>query len=436
MSGYSATELRLLGSVLASASAEKLARIVATLDAQPHRAEADRLLDRARPRLRSIGVPRPLRLTRVLFLPLDGLIVPARAWRPGAPTLPRNALAPLSAAVEAALGPLAARLEAQCKGHVLADSGVVSAVGAALWPAASRALPTVPPPGWAAAGLPDAAYPSLAERCAAAWRHGVALWPAVMAAAAGPPDAMARDALRGPIAEGGTALEVGLRSVLAQAARPAAVAGIALSLVPDGGEAAPAQGGHAAPGATPVLHAIHRALDDRIAESEIPLGLTAGGGDSTDAAAAARATCELIEDLESSPLANQPQRRERLRALRRAADIACRQRFSELLESEFLSWAAHGPAAAGAAAEASSPAEIEETARSLSGLAASGRRLGGAESYDSSLRAAAALLGRRVLGSGAGGVGGAATPPMRRVEALRLAEILVGPDAALEAVKA
>ncbi|WP_135470619.1 hypothetical protein [Crenalkalicoccus roseus] len=382
------TDLRLLGSVLAAAPAEKLARVIAMVDGLRDRSAADRLLDGARPRLRGLAVPRPLRLARVLFLPLDGLIVDANAWKPDSPTLPRTALAPLAAAVRTALGAEAEALDALCAGRTLAELSAVEAIGARLWPAAAQAPTVRPPPGWKESGLPERFHALLAERCRAAWRHGVRLWPAVRAGAEGPPESLLHAALRGPAQEGGLALDTALHALLARAARPGRVVEVATALAPSGAAA-------------------QHALDAHLAATD-PAARLASASSTALAACEAWRLCEMIEDLEASASAAPPQRRERLRALRRAADAACRHRFAALLQSELLG---HG---------AEDVAAREEAARGLASLAASGRRLGGAESYDAALRNAAVRLTREGASS--------------RADALRLAEILVGPEAALRLV--
>src|SRR3954466_268648 len=100
-------ELRQLGQAAAAAdhaAPAPLVGLVAMLDRLPDRGEADRVLDPVRPRLRALGLPRPLGLPRLLFLPLDGAILPAAGWARGAAAVPRNALVALARAVQAALG--------------------------------------------------------------------------------------------------------------------------------------------------------------------------------------------------------------------------------------------------------------------------------------------------------------------------------------------
>ena len=66
---------------LNAARDEQLARVVAVVDALPARGAADTLIAPLRPRLATLRPTRPLNLTRLLFTPLDPLIVPSAEWR-------------------------------------------------------------------------------------------------------------------------------------------------------------------------------------------------------------------------------------------------------------------------------------------------------------------------------------------------------------------
>ncbi len=142
-------------SALASAPDAKLGRIVGMLDSLGDRGAADALLAAARPRLRDLRPARPLRFTRLLALPFEPVLVSTEAWDGGAATMPRAALAPIGAALHAALGPVAEEIETAALGHTMAETALVARLGARLWPLAARARPALPPPGWGAAGLPE-----------------------------------------------------------------------------------------------------------------------------------------------------------------------------------------------------------------------------------------------------------------------------------------
>ena len=404
------TDLRQLGGALSQASSQQRARVISVIDALPDRAEADIILNRVRPRLRGKGFSRPLRFARLLFAPLDGLIVPAPAWRPGMVAVPRPALTPLAHAVQRALGGLAEGIAAGCTGRRREDAASVLALGAQLWPAASVALGEKPPEGWAEAGLAPGDYGAIRARCEAGWRHGIALWPALQGAADGPPPELCRDALSAAAAEGLTAFEVVLQLVLADAARPAGIALVALEIARGGGH-------H-------LVMVVQRATDQALAAAMARAAAKPGAEDNRGdrAAAAAMAACALIEDFEQSALLGTPQRREKLLALRQVADEACRAGFSETLAEGFMA-----PLASWARAAPADPAleigKVEEAARLLRRIEGAGRRLGGAETYDQALHSAARTVLDEATSGGEAG-------PLRRADVMRLAEILVGPDAA------
>src|SRR5918993_3946884 len=86
-----------LGQAVTRADDVALGRVVALLDGLKDRGEADELLARARHRLQGLRPPRPLAFTRLLFVPLDGVIVPPSKWRRGEGQVPRSALPALAA---------------------------------------------------------------------------------------------------------------------------------------------------------------------------------------------------------------------------------------------------------------------------------------------------------------------------------------------------
>uniref|UniRef100_UPI0018E01F0B hypothetical protein n=1 Tax=Roseomonas rosulenta TaxID=2748667 RepID=UPI0018E01F0B len=125
MSTAFSAEHRRLTHAVASASDAALARVVAVFDRMADRREADRLLDAARPRLRRLRPPRPIAFTRLLFLPLDGVIVEARAWKRADGGVPRSALPALGDAVRVAIGAAAIAIEDAFAGRSFADLAAV-----------------------------------------------------------------------------------------------------------------------------------------------------------------------------------------------------------------------------------------------------------------------------------------------------------------------
>lgn len=147
---------------LVRARDEQILKVVSLLDGLPQRGAADSLLEPLRPRLSEIRPPRPLTFTRLLFIPLDPIIVNRPAdWRLEDGYLPRSALLPLAELVRAGIGPAVGAIEAEIKGRTTDHQRVIDNVGERVWPLASTVLARAeaPPPGWQkASGLDDALF--------------------------------------------------------------------------------------------------------------------------------------------------------------------------------------------------------------------------------------------------------------------------------------
>src|SRR5271154_5358190 len=139
---------------LADARDEQILKVVAMVDAMPDRGAADQLIAPLRGRLAQLRPPRPLRFARLLFMPLDPLIVPAPRWRAEQSTIPRSAIPSLAAAVATGLGPVGQKGAAVIEGRTTWDADVIAAAGARLWqPAAELLADAKQPPDWEATGL-------------------------------------------------------------------------------------------------------------------------------------------------------------------------------------------------------------------------------------------------------------------------------------------
>jgi hypothetical protein len=159
-----------IGAALAAAPPEKLGRVVGLLDSLQARGAADALLADIRPRLKDLRPDRPMRFTRLLAVPLEPALVAPDAWTRAPIEIPRNALAPIGEAVRGALGLVAEEIEAAALGHSMGNTALAARLGARLWPLAAAArLPAVPP-GWEAAGLPQASAGPVLALCRALWR--------------------------------------------------------------------------------------------------------------------------------------------------------------------------------------------------------------------------------------------------------------------------
>ncbi len=384
-------ELRRLRRELACAGDRQIRQLVALVDAVSERGEADTLIAPLRPRLALLRPPRPLHLMRLLFMPLDPLVLPPSAWRPGAIGVPRASLRPLAGVVSAALGPLTASLTASMAGHSTAEHDIVAACGAQLWPVAAAVLRAAcVPPGWTdACGLQDAAFAPLATAVAGLLAEGVALWR--LSAEPGAPD------------EAGEA-----RRLLANAASAGPQAFtmmLALLLIhlPDAGQLLQCADdlAHNSTDATRV--APDRALDFLLGVIETATEAPAQTAAPVDGLRRAALTLESLVRQSSS----KPSRVARLERARRRLDDSCRQAF----EQTAITLA---PTPAANTEEVNS---LEAGALHLRRGEAVGRRLGSAPFYDQMLRQTAERLGR--------------TAGLAAIDRLRLAEILLGPDAAL-----
>jgi hypothetical protein len=121
-----------------------------------------------RTRMRTLRPMRPLKLARLLAMPLEPVLIDAAHWRSDAVTLPRSAIQPFAAVIEAALPEVTDNVSAMIAGKTTKDSEAVHQAGAVLWPAAATVLQaaTVPPPDWARACLPPASFQPLAQAVA------------------------------------------------------------------------------------------------------------------------------------------------------------------------------------------------------------------------------------------------------------------------------
>ena len=396
MTALPSAEQRRLTHAVASASDEALARVVAVFDRMADRREADRLLDAARPRLRRLRPPRPIAFTRLLFLPLDGVIADSRAWKRADGGLPRSALPALGDAVRLAIGAAATTIEEGFAGRSFADLAAVDAAGRRLWRAAAAgAASLAPPPAWEGTGLGEAGFRHCVALAAGVWRHADPLWTAMLAAREGPPAPLVQAALAAAAAEDPAVIEAMIATLLTKAAKPGSVVSAAAS----------ARVGPAG--------AAERVLDRWIEECRPDLSVS----DPKGAAELAEEFAEALDDLEGSEAARRPERRQRVLALRRTVGEACRAAFAESAAHHLVEPLAR----AGARVDDAAIGAMEATARSLRRLEAAGRRLGGASAYDAALRKVtdsfAALRGR---------------PETNPADLARLTEILVGPEAALK----
>jgi len=393
-----------LAGVIAGAPDPTIARIVALVDAMTRRGPADLLIEPLRQRLATLRPPRPLRFGRLMFCPLDPLIVPRARWRPGQPAIPRTALMAMAEQVRLTMGAPATSIETRIAGRTTADVELISRLGRSLWPAAAGILAGTPiPQTWDATGLGDVNYRPLADAVAALLAQAATIDTLCTEAATGllPPPPEAINTVIGRVAR------------VNPAALPMIIA-VLLDRLPQAAELLAAA--HTGPDGAHTRTAIDEATDLLLRNLDQHDGTEAriATGTLADAAAAASRIAALLKHLDT-PNAR-PRRRDRLRALRQRLDAECKARFAAALENELL-------APLQRMGIAPAPAEItalEAAARGLRVLETTARAVGSGATYD--------LL----LGNAAEAIKGSAMRNrLSRADQLRLVEILSGSDAAL-----
>jgi hypothetical protein len=391
-------ETRHLIHALASASDMALGQVTEILDRLPDRLEADRLLDAARPRLKQLRPARSLQFTRLLFLPLDGAISDNKDWQKGDARLPRSTLQPIADALRLAMGPEAERLAASFQGKFFHDTPIVDRAGRALWAAAARLAPVITPgPRWERTGLRPDDFAPLVQLAAGVWRHADPIWIAVQLAGWGPPDDAVRAALSPMADEDSPAFSMALATLMLKATSPGQVAREAARLSEK---------------ATSIADA---AVDDWLEKASFELPAE----DIITSASFAEAFGRAFQDLENAPTTRNPRRGSRLVQLRQEAEVTCRLAYEHGLETHIIRQL---PSLC-TAATPELILTVEGQARALRRIESIGRRYGLDHGYDGAAQRIAAALeaARRALKPGG----------MTRLDLARLAEILLGPEAAL-----
>lgn len=384
--------LRALIRQVAAATDSQMLRILATVETAADRREADTLLSPLRPRLNVLRPPRRLRLRRLMFYPLDPLILPPRRWRPGMPAIPRSILGPLGEAMAAAIPQTMERVAAMTAGQTTADKDLIRAAGALLWPAAAAALDDAARPhAWRDTGLAVSHFHTLAPVMATLLRQAAAVETLVLTALPGllPPAADAVHAI--------------LRAVADE--RPVALPSLFVMLMmrlPDPAVLFALPRGDTL---TPTLAAARTEatgfLLDRM-RHEGP-GTWIAGGPLTEAAETVRRLISLLQHAERR---GGPAVRPQCLVLRQAIDQACRARFDTVLRTDTL------PALTAATPD---PAALEDSVLGLVLFQAEARAAGGRQAYDAALATLAEAIATHTTG----------------ILAARLTELLLGPEAAL-----
>jgi hypothetical protein len=364
-----------------------------------HRAQAVAEADAAiwRTRMRILRPRRPLKLARLLAMPLEPVLIDAAHWRNGAVTLPRSAIQPLTVVFEAAEPALAARVTAMVAGKTTQDGEAVLEAGAVLWPAAAAVLAAArsPPPDWARACLPPASFLPLAQAVAVCLSVGHRLADLADPTMPGPHldaalSAMLRLAL--PVQPVGWGMMLALLTTQFPGAQP-----LRDAVLHQGATT------QLRPASDAVLRHLWAWIDEALTGTPDALA---------DTAAALRRRTVLLQAL-AGERAHRAQATEKRTALRQvyAAQLTV------LVRERLI-----GPLAGlSAAPEDALVARLEADARGLRRLAADIRGLGGLAVADTVMQDAAAVV--------------ANTTVLAAVDRARLVEILDDPEAALRLLK-
>ena len=386
---------------------DKLRRIVALMDRHPMPDAAQAILDPLRPRLALLRPPRPLRFARLLFLPLDPVIVPAREWRPGDATVPRGVLIPIAQTIRAALGQEATDIEGLIAGRDTKDEPAIAKAGTWLWARAATVLATASAAAdWDATGLPPTVFPPLARAIASVLQRAIAMRDIVRNGAIGtlaPNDNSIRAILAGLAAESPEGFGMVVAILLTRL--PHAAPQLQRLIASNRGTADSAL----------LRQAMDRGLDGILSQMEDTQGFGCEILDAPlrEAGQEVQRVADLLRDIDSEPDA--ARHRPRLKSIRLKLDRACRTRFGNGLTDGFV----NPLVAAGEPLTAAHQSGIETRARELRTLETAARKVGGAKIYD-------ALLDRAAAVAASAAASGVLTP----VRHMRLVEILAGPEAA------
>ncbi len=338
---------------LASAEDEQVARVVALVDALPQRGAADDLIAPLRLRLQQLRPKRRVAFARLLFTPLDPLLVPPQHWQRGSMLVPRNVVAPVAAALYAVMLD-AKRLEAQAAALDAADREAIAQVGRVAWPAAATAcekgLPFVE---GNVLGLADRDWTDLVSLITAILHVAVEIEAVVADLPGDGQDAAVRTLLRHVAPHGPTAFGAVVTILLARLAVPERVVGCAAEIAgsTDCRTAIDVAVGTALDGVAAALREIN-------ASGKLPTGEI-------------QRLAMLLNGLEPC-YATRSERQLRIEAMRREAGEACRRIFQHTVTEGILRRVKDMPNIP----NDGEIAGLEASARDLRRIEVDGRRLG------------------------------------------------------------
>jgi|GEM_PF-1744302 len=399
--------LRALRSELLDADDSKIMRIAEVLDEAADPSLNQTILDPVRARLALLKPSRPLRFTRLLFIPLNPLIVPARDWRPEEATVPRTALTSISNTVRAGLENERIPIDKVISVRKAGTTQMISLAGEVLWTPAAEILATAPPPvDWAETGLHPSAYPPLARAIAAVLRRAPQLRCLVRDAEIGALESNAdilNDLLRDIGDESPEGCDMIARLILVQSPHMAPLLRRSVSSTQDLAEKA-------------MLHqAVDRGVEHLLTDMENGTGFTEAieRGALAHVGGEVRRIAALLREIGHD--ASAAKHRPRLKPIMERLDQACRARFADGIRDGLIT----PLALASTPLDGVDQTRLETTARNLRTLETAARLVGSPASYDALLQRAAETV-----------CAAAADGTLSSVRTIRLVEILSGSEAA------
>lgn len=410
-SNLPAEHLKALSSELRDASDAKILKVTQMIDLLPERGNADLLIAPVRSRLAKLQPARPLIWLRLLFTPLDPVLVSGAAWRAEDLAIPRSLLRPLASLLLDSSFDAMTTLPAS----ISRDEASLTRAGAPLWRAAAARLADITlPESWSEAGwqkrhgLTAATIGPLLPAIRLILEHAVTLRTLPPHDSAGSEPVIG--ALLADAAEAGPVGWGIMLTLLLEGEAPDQVARIAAGVVRGSRFSAALQQG--------LARATAETLDRT--EALIMMPLPADGADNAtlDARLALTGRIEGLRRLELRSADEQRQ----VSRLRQTLAAANRLLFGQTLRAR-LPGLASGTGAVESAAPASDAVvqALEAEARRLRSFALVAARLGDAKEYESLLEHAALRYAATRAAPGPG-----------RADQLRLVELLLGSERAMQ----
>lgn len=300
---------------LSGASDENLLRIVAMIDRQAERNKLDDLLTDIRPRLARLRPPRPVTMTRLLFLPLSGALVNRNMWRQDPAAIPRAALKPIFELLRDLPGSHLQEAEDATRGAVFSDLAVVDQYGRFIWETAAKLCEKITPgTRWAEAGFMPEDFRTIMRLAAGVWRHAGPLWGVLRQGSAPVAADMLRAALTGPASEGPDIFRAAFRTLLLASGNVAAFTALASGMPPGTSEIV-----------TQSLEEWVEIALTKLAEQEL-----------IEATDRAEEIGKTLEAMSLTPFFQIPRRRQQLSSFFWRLEEHCREMLLEIIEEEML----------------------------------------------------------------------------------------------------